>query len=316
MIQTPIEDVSNNETDDARPCRIKVSTLVVLPADLGVPMDTLKGAVSFHGHEDKPGRWIAFVRRSLRRIEQQDGEALTNALHSALQNPRPLPIDPRLTPNPPEVIRIRAGKSDETKPMVVAIPARETPCNDPNSSDCTHAEIQSRILAIGMKLGLDAWAPKADRAKLCLQEHTCNDKDLLPSLPALFNLNAPLRRTIENIDCLWLQSNVIVAAFEVEHTTSIYSGLLRLSDLIAISPMIRIKLYLVAPDERFASFARQIARPTFALRRPPLHSVCRFLPYSTLCARIDDLGGLTPFLTPDFLESIAISCDPADDPDD
>jgi hypothetical protein len=40
-------------------------------------------------------------------------------------------------------------------------------------------------------------------------------------------------RTIELIDVLWLQGNAIVAAFEIESTTSIYSGLLRMADLFA-----------------------------------------------------------------------------------
>ena len=40
-------------------------------------------------------------------------------------------------------------------------------------------------------------------------------------------------QTIELIDVLWLDGNAIVAAFEIESTTSIYSGLLRMSDLLA-----------------------------------------------------------------------------------
>jgi hypothetical protein len=40
------------------------------------------------------------------------------------------------------------------------------------------------------------------------------------------------RRTVEMIDVLWLKGSAIVAAFEIESTTSIYSGLLRMSDLI------------------------------------------------------------------------------------
>jgi hypothetical protein len=49
---------------------------------------------------------------------------------------------------------------------------------------------------------------------------------------------------------LWLKGNSIVAAFEVESTTSVYSGLLRMADLITMQPNINIPLYIVAPDER------------------------------------------------------------------
>ena len=38
-------------------------------------------------------------------------------------------------------------------------------------------------------------------------------------------------QTIELIDLLWLDGNTIAAAFEIESITSIYSGLLRMSDL-------------------------------------------------------------------------------------
>jgi hypothetical protein len=45
-------------------------------------------------------------------------------------------------------------------------------------------------------------------------------------------------QTIELIDVLWLDGNAIVAALEIESTTSIYSGLLRMSDLVARQPNI------------------------------------------------------------------------------
>ena len=54
------------------------------------------------------------------------------------------------------------------------------------------------------------------------------------------------------------------AAFEVEHTTAIYSGLLRMSDLVSMQPNIKIDLFMVAPDERREKVAYEITRPTFA----------------------------------------------------
>lgn len=67
-------------------------------------------------------------------------------------------------------------------------------------------------------------------------------------LPAQFD--EATNRTIELIDVLWLDGNTIVAAFEVEHTTSIYSGLLRMADLVAMQPNLNHRLFTVAPDER------------------------------------------------------------------
>ena len=65
---------------------------------------------------------------------------------------------------------------------------------------------------------------------------------------------------------LWLQGDAIIAAFEVEHTTAIYSGLLRMSDLVSMQPNLKIDLFMVAPDERREKVAYEINRPTFARR--------------------------------------------------
>jgi hypothetical protein len=57
---------------------------------------------------------------------------------------------------------------------------------------------------------------------------------MLASLPNQFN--EATTKTIENFDVLWLSGQSIVAAFEVEHTTAVYSGLLRMSDLLTMQP--------------------------------------------------------------------------------
>lgn len=77
---------------------------------------------------------------------------------------------------------------------------------------------------------------------------------------------------------LWLKGNAVVAAFEIESTTSIYSGLLRMADLIAMQPNLNIPLYLVAPDERRQKVFAEVNRPTFSRLSPPLVELCRFVP--------------------------------------
>ena len=53
------------------------------------------------------------------------------------------------------------------------------------------------------------------------------------------------------------------AAFEVEHTTSIYSGIVRMLDLAASTGNAVRGLYLVAPDAREDDVRRQLLRPAF-----------------------------------------------------
>lgn len=54
-------------------------------------------------------------------------------------------------------------------------------------------------------------------------------------------------------------------AFEIEHTTSIFSGLLRMADLLALQPNMNIRLHIVAPEERAEKVKIEIKRPVFSL---------------------------------------------------
>lgn len=101
----------------------------------------------------------------------------------------------------------------------------------------------------------------------------------------------------------------VVAAFEIESTTSIYSGLLRMSDLIAMQPNINIPLYLVAPDERRKKVREEITRPTFSRMTPPLKHVCRYLAFSTVRERLPTEPYLVRFLNPSFIDALAESFD-------
>lgn len=62
----------------------------------------------------------------------------------------------------------------------------------------------------------------------------------MTTLPRQFDAGA--MRTISLIDVIWLKKSSIVAPFEVEHTSTVYSGLLRMSDLRTMQPTLGIKL--------------------------------------------------------------------------
>jgi hypothetical protein len=173
----------------------------------------------------------------------------------------------------------------------------------------SHTEIQWRLLDLGSRIGMSVWAPHSDRGRGWSGKLVGNVPRLLSKLPLQFDKIT--MKTIENIDVLWLEGNGIMAGFEVEHSTQIYSGLLRMSDLMTMQPNIDIKLYLVAPDDRVGKFAREIARPTFALKRKPLHRLCRFIPYTSLLVRLEEAKNLVHHLKPEFLDDIADSYDPA-----
>ncbi len=145
--------------------------------------------------------------------------------------------------------------------------------------DRTHTEVQGWLRDLGLALGFGVWIAANDRGRAFAQGRLgdgCVD-DLPASLTADRALDA-----VRLIDVLWLdrRESRIAAAFEVEHTTSIYSGIVRLLDLALGIPDQSVRgLFLVAPDDREDDVRSQIRRPAF---RHVADLQVRFLPYSEL----------------------------------
>lgn len=303
--------------EEAFPVRFPVKPLVMLPPEHGVPMETFKGKLSFFSEDDHSGRWSGWVRSSPTKYKQSDGEMIANAIHDASANPVSRPVEQRKLKRSANVYQVNTQTGDEQIETVVSVPDEtdnDTDGPTVTSAEPTHSEIQWRLLDLGSQMGLHIWAPRSDRGREWQGKRLADVPRMLENLPAQFN--AAANKTIENIDVLWLSGqsdHAIVAAFEVEHTTSIYSGLLRMSDLLTMQPNIAIKFYLVGPDDRLAKFTREVARPTFAMRKHPLHSLCSFLPYTALCERLDEAKNVIRHLRPEFLDEIAETYDPADE---
>jgi hypothetical protein len=97
------------------------------------------------------------------------------------------------------------------------------------------------------------------------------------------NYDETTLRTVEQIDVLWLKGRSIRRAFEVEHTTSVYSGILRMADLLALQPNMDIKLHIVAPAARREKVWQELRRPVFSLlERGPLSESCTYLSYDSV----------------------------------
>jgi hypothetical protein len=127
------------------------------------------------------------------------------------------------------------------------------------------------------------------------------------SLPHQFD--TVTNRIVEMIDVLWLSGPAIVAAFEIESTTSIYSGLLRMADLLALQPNLNVPLFLVAPEDRRSKVISEINRPTFSQLNPPLVDVCRYISFESLNSKMTEVAAFVKYLKPNFLQEISESCD-------
>ena len=169
----------------------------------------------------------------------------------------------------------------------------------------SHDLIMWQLIGLGRSLGCTVWIAADCRGKGHGDEAFCDH--CLDALPDV-GFNEQTVELVRGIDVLWLRGNSILAAFEIEHTTSIYSGLLRLSDLVALQPNITIDLYIVAPGSRRDQVVRQVNRPTFRRLRKPLSGICRFIPYDRLLGLLDRVEGLAGFLQVDLIQTVAEDC--------
>ncbi len=122
-----------------------------------------------------------------------------------------------------------------------------------------HTEIQYLLAKLGADMGFDVHVASNDQGRTWKRHRLGDMPRRRERLPHRFD--PVTNRTIELIDVLWLDGNAIVAAFEIESTTSIYSGLLRMSDLLARQPNISVPLFLVAPEDSRDQVIRQSREP-------------------------------------------------------
>ncbi len=147
-----------------------------------------------------------------------------------------------------------------------------------------HDEMQWRLIRLGQLAKCDVWVPKNDQPKH-YEGHQFRDF-VLPE----FHKTMDVPRSIENIDVVWkFGPYSIKSAFEIEHSTSIYSGILRLSDLRAEAPNSNYPLFIVASEERKRRVFDELRRPTFSGPCLRLNEVIRFLGYEKV-REIDELA--------------------------
>ena len=179
--------------------------------------------------------------------------------------------------------------------------------NEINGEVTAHTEIQWLLLKLGSDMGLDLWVAKNDKNREVAGQRFADLPRLKKELPIKFD--EVTNKTIELIDVLWMKGNAIIAAFEIESTTSIYSGILRMADLIAMQPNLNIPLYLVAPDDRRNKVVAEVNRPVFSRLSPSMSEICKYISFSSLRERVLQITSVIKYLKPEFLEEVAESCE-------
>jgi type II restriction enzyme len=125
-----------------------------------------------------------------------------------------------------------------------------------------HTQIQYLLIKLGRALKYDVHVARNDR------HCSCNGESFaLMTIPELPSQQWPpeVLETVRLIDVIWLEqaTGKIIGAFEVEKSTSIYSGLLRMEDLAKSMQEKSGCFFLTAPRQREKEVLAQLNRPSF-----------------------------------------------------
>ncbi|MCK6581556.1 MAG: EVE domain-containing protein [Anaerolineales bacterium] len=268
-------------TEDPFVIRFKIKPLAWLPKEKAIPIrsEHIWNNLSFtKGYDINSSFWTGKLRNSLNALDDKDGKFLEQIILNQTNNGRVFEID---EDEYEKLITHKVRRVD--KVISVTVPQDnlvENKKDIPQSDVRESIKIQALLAKIGIQMGLKIWLPRNDRNAVLgeLKGEFAPIVDILP-----LNYDETTLKTIEQIDILWLKGRSIVRAFEVEHTTSIYSGILRMADLLALQPNMDIKLHIVAPDERREKVFQELRRPVFSLlERGPLSESCTYLSYESV----------------------------------
>lgn len=159
---------------------------------------------------------------------------------------------------------------DVPEPLPESPPER--PPEDAPVSD--HLRMQWTLANLGRKAGNKVWVPSGDQGRIRSQYQF---EDFETDFAAGLDTQT---KYVENIDVVWKEEYRIDAAFEIENSTAIYSGLLRFADLTIVAPNTLYPLFIVAPQEKRNRLIEQLRRPTFQKLR--LDRKVRYLPYEAV----------------------------------
>ena len=271
-------------TDENDPfvVRFKINPLILLPVNHSLPIkeDVVWEKLSFtkNATKNRTQTWSYNLQGSLAPISDGDSDVLISLLESQLKDPKEYPYDEVFFN---KSIKPTVKRADD-KVVEITIPDEDSETEqevDPKSIRKSH-RVQSKLAELGEKLGFRIWIAKSDRNKV-LKIWKPKKDTLIEDL----NIGLPQSAStiVKLIDVLWLKNNLVVRAFEVEETTMVYSGLLRMTDLMTLSPNTRIKLHIVAAEKKFDKYDKEVNRPTFAMfEHAPLSELCTFLSYESL----------------------------------
>ena len=256
--------------DDSDPftVRVGVEPIAILEPELSIPIyeEEVWKTLSITNQYERGHRyWTGFFRSSLNQFDDGDGGFLVELLKEQQGNQKSYP----LTEKDKRQLASRRRVRTLDREVEIEVPdgededgSLETTSGFSTAPDSRESiRMQAQVAQIGAEMGFHIWVPRNDKTRVLEHIPVGMHERFMDVLP--LNYDDTTLRTVEQIDVLWLKGRSMSRAFEIEHTTAIYSGLLRMADLLALQPNMNIRLHIVAPDDKRARVLREIRRPVF-----------------------------------------------------
>lgn len=119
----------------------------------------------------------------------------------------------------------------------------------------SHEKAEAFLLSLGMVLGYDTYTPDKGRT---VEGQKLGDIATLKELP--YFGSEKIMETAENIDVVWVKEEWPEMFFEVEHSTGVTPGLLR---IYQVAEKLNVKCFIIAPREMIQKFKKEIEKPPF-----------------------------------------------------
>ena len=120
----------------------------------------------------------------------------------------------------------------------------------------THESAQKALVELGNILGFDTYVPPEDRNKI-VEGKRLGELTTLKELPQF--TYPRLLDTVKHIDVIWFKEEFPIFCFEVEESTDVTKGLLRLYQIRQLN----IQPIIVGPESRRSKFLTEIEKDPF-----------------------------------------------------
>lgn len=139
-------------------------------------------------------------------------------------------------------------------PRAVAPPSIPTPVEPIMEEQLTHEEIEGILLELGNLLDFDTYTPNKSKE---YKGKKLGDISTLKEIPSF--TYPRILDTVKEVDVIWFKDDYPRYCFEVEHTTDISKGLLRLFQIRELPS----KFFILAPSTRISKFETEIRKDPF-----------------------------------------------------